>query len=362
MVAGNWAVRNFTGPFPDTPLSFWNTDSTNDQSFLQQRALGFNCLNYAVDPEPSLYRHVMPSKDYLDAHCTDGLRLELAFPSCGNGSLDSADHKSHMAYPSLVKEGNCPEGYDVNYPFLFYETICATDAFVGEDGEFILSYGDPIGTGYHGDFMMGWQSEEFLQNALDTCQDGSGEIQDCPLFDIQSDTDAAKCTFDMPDVLKQDNVEGPRSGLAVDVPIQYGPQEATTFPVAGCSGQQTTTISPTEAPSTFTHQSLTYSPADPKSTSTAEFGIVVAKVSLGSGKEVVQEATPSTTATEVPTVTSAASSQPDFIATSYITNGNSVMELFITELDVTQTVTAVETIPTDSKRRRHLHKHLHHVR
>lgn len=74
----------------------------------------------------------------MDARCTDGLRLELAFPSCGNGELDSKDHKSHVAYPSLVKEGNCPKGYDVHYPFIFFETIYATNAFAGERGEFVL--------------------------------------------------------------------------------------------------------------------------------------------------------------------------------------------------------------------------------
>ena len=244
MLAGNASLRNFTGPFPDTPLSSWNFDSTNDQYFLQQRALGFNCLNYQVAPEPSLYRHVLPSKDYLDTNCVDGLRLELAFPSCGNGSTDSSDHKSHVAYPSLVKEGNCPNGYDVHYAFLFYETIYATNTFDGVDGEFVLSYGDPVGacnesipfprhykilysdmrlgTGYHGDFMMGWQSEDFLQSAIDTCTNLSGEIEDCPLFDIQSDSDSAQCTFDMPSVLKNDQAEGPREGLPVDIPIQYG--------------------------------------------------------------------------------------------------------------------------------------------
>lgn len=153
MLAGNPSIRNFTGPFPDTPLSSWSLDATNDQFFLQQRALGFNCLNYQVAPEPSLYRHVLPSKTYMDTNCADGLRLELAFPSCGNGEIDSQDHTSHMAYPNLVKEGNCPSGFEVHYPFLFYETIYATNAFADEDGEFVLSYGDPVGTGYHGDFM-----------------------------------------------------------------------------------------------------------------------------------------------------------------------------------------------------------------
>jgi hypothetical protein len=95
MIAGNPNLRQFDGLFPDTDLSSWPT-YPSDQFFLEQRALGFNCLNYAKTPEPSLYRHQLPSKEYMDANCTDGLRLELAFPSCGNGSLDSSDHKSHV--------------------------------------------------------------------------------------------------------------------------------------------------------------------------------------------------------------------------------------------------------------------------
>lgn len=147
MLTGNPYIRNFTGPFPDEQLSWWNTNATgaDEQFFLQQRALGFNCLDYSGEPEASLYRHTMPSKEYLDANCVDGLRLELAFPSCGNGSIDSLDHKSHMQYPSLVKEGDCPEGFPIPYPFLFYETIWATDNYVGIEGNFVLSYGDETG-------------------------------------------------------------------------------------------------------------------------------------------------------------------------------------------------------------------------
>ncbi len=355
MLAGNPTVRNFTGPFPDTELSFWPTDSTDDQFFLQQRALGFNCLNYVKDPEPSLYRHVMPSQDYLDANCVDGLRLELAFPSCGNGELDSDDHKSHMAYPSLVKEGNCPDGYDEHYPFLFYETIWATNAFAGEAGQFLLSYGDPVGTGYHGDFIMGWESADFLQSALDTCKDESGDIEACPLFDIQSDADAAKCTFDVPDCLKEDNPEGPRQGLAVDVPVQYGPEEATSYAVAGRQGQETQGIAPSAPPETFSQPTLTYSPADPESTKTAQGGIVVAMVTDGNdiGKAA---ATPAAVESIVTTAPAPPPPPPAPTPVSYITQGNTVIELYVTEVDVT--VTATETAPAGWKR--HLHRHAHH--
>ncbi|KAK5166500.1 uncharacterized protein LTR77_008043 [Saxophila tyrrhenica] len=363
MLAGNQAVRNFTGPFPDTELSHWPTDATDDQFFLQQRALGFNCLNYDIDPEPSLYRHTMPSQEYLDAHCKDGIRLELAFPSCGNGSLDSTDHKSHMAYPSLVKEGNCPDGYDEHYPFLFYETIWATNAFAGESGQFVLSYGDPVGTGYHGDFIMGWESEEFLQDALDTCKSPSGDIEDCPLFKMQSDSDAAKCTFDVPDCLKEDNPKGPRQGLAVDVPVQYGPEEATAYAVAGRKGHETQGIAPSQAPETFSQPTLTYSPADPESTKTAQGGIVVAMATTKSDSDQMKHGAVNPVGFESPATTSSPAepsppAQPEETPVSYITNGNTVVELFVTEVDVT--VTATETASADSYHKRHLHRHAHH--
>ena len=207
---------------------------------------------------------------------------------------------------------------------------------------------------------MGWESEDFLQNALDTCQDPSGLIEDCALFTLQSDDDAKKCTFAMPEVLKDDNPEGPRNGLAVDVPIQYGPEEATSYLVAGQTGQPTTTISPSEAPSTFSHRTLTYSPADPRSTSSAQFGIVVAKVSPGAETEEVAEVFPSSTVTAALSLESAVNPDGGFVFTSYVTSGNTVMQIFITEVDVT--VTATETAPTDARRKRHLHKHLHGIR
>lgn len=365
MIAGNDSYRHFEGPFPDIALSDWPTDPV-DQFFLQQRALGFNCLNYAKDPEPSLYRHNFPPKEYMDANCLDGLRLELAFPSCGTGALDSPDHSSHVAYPSLVKEGNCPEGYDVHYPFLFFETIWNTYAFAGEDGRFLLSMGDPSGCGYHGDFMMGWPSAKFLQDALDTCTNESGEISDCPLFTIQSDEVGAECTFPMPSVLDDDNVMGPRNGLPVDVPIQYGPANATEYPVAGRTGVSTSSMAVSSAPSTFSEgPTLSYTAANPSVTSTAQGGIIVdAATSIASSAASVWSSSDgASSAASAPSssVTAAASlddagSSPEIVSTTYMTSGNEVVEMVIEEVDVTVTATP----SAGAKHRRHLQKHLHH--
>ena len=145
MAAGDKNLRNFTGPVPDPPVSLW-TAADMTQFALSQKALGFNCLNNAEQAEPTLYRHFMPNKTYLDANCPDGLRLELMFPSCWNGvDLDSHNHRSHMAYPDYVMTGSCPEGYDVKVPSLLYETVWDTNAFKGVQGQFLLSTGDPTG-------------------------------------------------------------------------------------------------------------------------------------------------------------------------------------------------------------------------
>ena len=151
MFTGDKTLRNFSGPVPDLGTSNMRVEDGDFSQFnLTQRAIGYNCLNYKATPEASLYRHTMPPKDYLDAHCLDGLRLELAFPSCWNGKdKDSKDHKSHVAYPQFILNGGeCPSGYETRLPTLFYETIYNVQAFNGIDGQFVLSSGDPTGRLY----------------------------------------------------------------------------------------------------------------------------------------------------------------------------------------------------------------------
>lgn len=359
MIAGDPTVRNFTGPFPDEQLSYWPTDPT-DQFFLQQRALGFNCLNYAKTPEASLYRHQFPDKDYMDANCVDGLRLELAFPSCGTGAKDSANHKTHVAYPSLVKEGNCPEGFDVHYPFLFFETIWATNDFAGVDGQFLISTGDPTGTSYHGDFIMGWESADFLGQAIETCTDASGEVSDCPLFDLQSDSDAAQCTFAMPADLEDDDCAGPRDGLPVGVPVQSGPQPATKYPVVGETAAASSSATSPASSQTSVSSIPTYASA--KSTSsTAESAAIPTAYS---SEVSAAAAAPATTA--APSYSAPASSDDD-LTTTWITSGYEVYEMVIVETDVTVTATgsaaaystpsSTPSAPSYNKHKRHMEKH-----
>lgn len=151
MLSGSTERREYTAGNPSEPdpaKSLWAAMKETDQDILAQRALGFNCLNYAKTPaEGTLYRHYMPDKDYIDANCLDGIRLEIMFPSCwkGPGHLDSDNHKDHVAFPDLVMTGTCPDDYPYRLPSLMYETIVDTTAFSDRSGQFVFANNDTTG-------------------------------------------------------------------------------------------------------------------------------------------------------------------------------------------------------------------------
>jgi hypothetical protein len=68
----------------------------------------------------------------------EGIRAQVFFPSCWDGvNLDSADHKSHMAYPiQNYNGGDCPSSHPVHLISLFYEQIF-------DVGEYIPYVGKP---------------------------------------------------------------------------------------------------------------------------------------------------------------------------------------------------------------------------
>ena len=145
MLAGDTSRRNFTLPVPDPEKSLWGpADKTQDA--LAQKALGFNCLDYSKPGEPTLHRHFLPDKKYIDGNCKDGIRAEIMFPSCWNGKdADSPNHKDHLKYPSLVIDGECPKGFETRVPSMLFETKWRTDSFKGKPGQFVFANGDPTG-------------------------------------------------------------------------------------------------------------------------------------------------------------------------------------------------------------------------
>jgi hypothetical protein len=106
---------------------------------LEQRAINFACIPGAGSGGPA-------TPGLPDKKCDGNLRLQVAFPMCWNGvDLDSADHRSHMAYPSLMDNGVCPPTHPKRTMFLFYETLWVVKDFenewYGDKQPFVLSNG-----------------------------------------------------------------------------------------------------------------------------------------------------------------------------------------------------------------------------
>ncbi|KAI9802651.1 MAG: hypothetical protein M1825_002673 [Sarcosagium campestre] len=206
MVAGDASARNYTG-----------TTSA--------KAVSHACL----------YNGKRETNGFPTENCPGGLRTQIYFPSCWNGKdIDSADHKSHMAYPSNYDSGDCPAGFRHRFISLFYEIIWNIDPFKdlwhGHSFPFVLSTGDPTGYGFHGDFVSGWKPE-VLKDAIDHCLDGNhaldhiGAIEYCPpLLPLISDEEAKACTIPR---LVDEEVSGTLDALPGCNPVQEGPRPAT---------------------------------------------------------------------------------------------------------------------------------------
>lgn len=92
-----------------------------------------------------------------------GLRLHVIFPSCWDGtSLDSADHKSHMAYASA---GACPADHPVAVPAI---TLIYRYPVSGAH-ELALSSGGVYSA--HADFFNAWK-QAALTRLVNVCLNG----------------------------------------------------------------------------------------------------------------------------------------------------------------------------------------------
>ncbi|TDQ01539.1 uncharacterized protein DUF1996 [Labedaea rhizosphaerae] len=91
----------------------------------------------------------------IPAYCVDGSQLNVRFqaPSCWDGvHLDSADHKSHMAYPSLPNGGGvCPADHPVAVPMLEFKIAFPVS---GDMSRVHLASGR--GYSWHYDFFNAW--------------------------------------------------------------------------------------------------------------------------------------------------------------------------------------------------------------
>ncbi len=100
--------------------------------------------------------------------CSPGqmVKMVVAFPQCWDGrNLDSADHKSHMAY----SDNGCPATHPVALPQVSFNVYWSVPA--GGNWSWRLSsdmYSGPAGYSGHGDWWNGWDPA-VMQTWIDNC-------------------------------------------------------------------------------------------------------------------------------------------------------------------------------------------------
>ena len=102
-----------------------------------------------------------PSDTPLTCPADAPLTLHVLFPECWDGvSVDSPDHKSHMAYGRL---GNCPADHPVPLPSL---ALIVHYPIVGDPGAITLASGGQYSA--HADFFNAWD-QAFLAESVRDC-------------------------------------------------------------------------------------------------------------------------------------------------------------------------------------------------
>lgn len=144
------------------------------------------------------------------------IRAQVYFPSCWDGvNLDTANHKSHMAYPAVgdFNGGVCPQSHPVALLSLFFEFFFDTSSYT-DINRFAFAMGDNTGYGFHGDFLMGWTDRDLLQTAHADCVASSN----CPALGNQGQTPRALL---VPAPVENIGLNGPIPTLPGNNPVTW---------------------------------------------------------------------------------------------------------------------------------------------
>lgn len=340
--------------------------------------MGFNCMNYEPGKnEPSFAYPYMRNKTFLDANCINGVRAEIIFPSCWDGkNLDSEDHKSHVAFPTLIQDGVCPTTHPIYLPILFYETIWNTNTFANISGEFVFANGDPTGYGYHADFIAAWNDgvqEQVKADTTCTNLQSDGEVESCPVFNglIQSQEDAATCQLTLPVSIANEQTDGFLEQLPGGVNVTGVRHDPGDAPTDGEPYAPTTSLPATRSSAASTNAAETasgyYSSAISSANVTVSPSTDVPVAASTYVPAVITGTAPIVTSPPVPTSTTD-TGNVSTITTTY-TSGKYVVEMVLIETieTVTATTAPVYThtvvVPANGRkdrRRRHLHNHVHY--
>lgn len=215
-----------------------------------------------------------------------------------------------------------------------------------------------IGFGYHADFMTGWDVD-FLQQAINTCTNPSGKIEDCPIFTLQSEDTQKQCSAQVPAELANEKVAGIVGAvLPGGVSIQFGPEPA----VPGQQAPHEPQLPPT---TTVAVPTVGYSAGIEPTDTNYQPGQIFKEhsssiVDSSSTGGVAALAEPAITPAPEPPVED---DGYEIVRTDYVTVGNLVSMIIVKEkveyVTVT-TTTATSTVTVDSLKARyqpHMHRH-----
>lgn len=214
--------------------------------------------------------------------------------------------------------------------------------------------------------MMGWD-QKFLQSAVNTCTNPSGQIEDCPLFNIQSAAAYSACDITPPAAIAKENLVSALAALPGNVVIANGPAPAGgatpggALPVStgGETGKVQALPTLSYTPGVSVAPTDQYVPgaifaAKPTASSKPQLAAADINVAVATTLSTSSIAPPAPT----PAPTTSASETETFVRTEYSTAGGKVMEVLWVEELVTVTASETVTVPG---RKRHVHKHARRV-
>jgi hypothetical protein len=221
------SVRAFA---PGFRMLVGNPFLRDNQNTRDQQQSSFRCFDANFGGPGAPPGGGSDTRHFPNKPCPGGIRTNLFFPTCWDGvNLDSADHKSHVAYPvggNYESGAPCPSSHPVKIPQLFFEIMWDTRQFNDQskwptDGSqpFVFSMGDHTGYGQHGDYMFGWKGDS-LQRAMNARCNVA-----CPELKTQSVQAANQCKKTR---WTTESIDGPFNKLPGDNPIGGGSGQPPT--------------------------------------------------------------------------------------------------------------------------------------
>jgi hypothetical protein len=180
-------LNNGRRVLPDRVVAYYRTSRISDVASIRPFPPGLKVIAgsagaTASSPQPTTVTNWNCGDGVLGtatppASCSLPLRLRIEFPNCWNGrDLDSADHKSHMAYAGQGGVRGCPSSHPVPVPAL---SLSFRWKISGSLSGVSLSSGG-VHSG-HADFFNSWNQAVLAQlvrdclNAGQTCNSGIGD-------------------------------------------------------------------------------------------------------------------------------------------------------------------------------------------